>query len=233
MLDVFDGHSLALGDDVLAQGKVLAVEERLHLIHYFIYKAFAEQSDKQSREETRQPASLSWLRNVTFATMFPLPNLLGYEETIKEEKDVVLQSFEPLLLGNLVEGKDVDVNTLMHLDVLERGLRETRTVHADLHKVERRMRLCVRSLQEIAFAEFLLRHFGKALVVWSHHTHIHIIVPRQDLLPEVRTNSRSTRHKVTDAMLLADAIHLAKRLIKRFLKLLKFLLLVIHNDYEL
>ena len=141
--------------------------------------------------------------------MFPLPNLLGYEEAVKEENDFVLQSFEPSLLGYFVEGKDVDVDALMHLDVLERGFRETGAVHPDLHKVERRMRLCVRSLQEIAFAKFLLRNLGKALIVWSHHAYIHVIVPRQYFLPEVRANGSPTRHKVTDAVLSADAIHLA------------------------
>lgn len=131
----------------------------------------------------------------------------------------MLQLFEPLLLGNLVKGEDVDIDALMHLDMLECGFREARAIHADLHEVERRMRLCVWSLQEEFVAHFLLRHFGKSLIVRAHHTYIDIVVPRQNLLPEVRANSRSSSHEVTDSMLLADAIHLSKSGIKRLLKL--------------
>ena len=229
LLDVFDGKTLALGDDVLTLGQRLAVECRLHTIHYIIYRAFAEQGNEQSREETRQPTSLSRLRDVAFAAMFPLPNLLGYEEAIEEEEYFVLQLLEPTLLGYIVERKYVDVDALMHLDVLERGFREAGAVYADLHKVERRVGLCVWSLQEEAFAQLLLRHFGKTLIVWSHHAYIHVVVPRQNLLPEVRANSRSACHEVTDAVLFADAIHFGKRSIESALKLLKFLLLIIHR----
>ena len=121
LLDVFDGNSLALGDDILHFVKLLAVEHRLSPIHYIIYRAFAEDGDEQSCEEARQPTSLSGLRDVAFAAMFPLPNLCGDEETIKEENNFVLQLLEPLLLGNLVEGKDVDIDALVHLDMLESG----------------------------------------------------------------------------------------------------------------
>ena len=209
LLDVFDRQMLALGDDVLHFAEFLAVERRLSPIHYIIYRAFAEDCDEQPREQARQPTSLSGLRNVAFATVLPLPNLLGDKEAVKEEEDFVLQPFEPLLLGNLVEGKDIDVDALMHLDMLERGFRETRAIYPDFHKVERRMRLRVRSLEEVFVAKFLPSNLCKTLVVRSHHAHIDVIVPGQDLLPEVSANSRSTRHKVTDVMLLADAIHLA------------------------
>ena len=121
LLYVFDGHSLAFGDDVLAKRQILAVKKRLHPIHYIIYGAFAEDCDEQSCEETRQPTPLSGLRNVTLSTMFPLPNLCGNKESVEEENDFVLQFFEPLLLGNLVEGKDVDIDALVHLDMLESG----------------------------------------------------------------------------------------------------------------
>ena len=208
LLDVFDGNSLALSNDVLAKRQVLTVEKSLHPIHYIIYGAFAEDCDEQPSEETRQPTSLPWLRNVALSTMFPLPNLCGNKEAIQEENDFLLQPFEPLLLGYFVEGKDVDINALMHLDVLESGFREARAIHPDLHEVERCMGLCLRSLQEEFIAKLFLSDLGKTLIVRSHHAHIHIIVPWQDLLPEVRANSRSTRHKVTDSMLLANAIHL-------------------------
>ena len=156
LLDVFDGQALALGDDVLAQGQRLAIECRLHPIHYIIYSAFAEQRDEQPREEARQPAPLSRLRNVALAAMLPLPYLLGYEEAVQEEEYVVLQPFEPSLPGYLVEGEYVDVDALMHLDMLERGFREATSVHTDLHEIEGRMRLGVRSLQEVAVAKLLL-----------------------------------------------------------------------------
>lgn len=209
LLYVFDGNSLALSNDVLAKRQVLTVEKSLHPIHYIIYGAFAEDCDEQSCKKTWQPTPLSRLRNVTLSTMFPLPNLLGDEESVEKEDNLVLQFFEPLLLGNLVEGKDIDINALMHLDVLESGFREARAIHPDLHEVERCMGLCLRSLQEEFIAKLFLSDLGKTLIVRSHHAHIHIIVPWQDLLPEVRANSRSTRHKVTDSMLLANAIHLA------------------------
>ena len=141
--------------------------------------------------------------------MLPLPYLLGYEEAVQEEEYVVLKSLEPSLLGYPVEGKDIDVDALMHLNMLERGFREATSVHADLHEIEGRVRLGVRSLQEVAVAKLLLCNLGKAFVVRTHHSHIHIIVPRQNLLPEVRTNGCTTRHEVTDAMLPADAVHLA------------------------
>ena len=215
----FDGNSLALGDNVLAKRQVLIVEKRLHPIHYIIYGAFAEDCDEQSCEETRQPASLSRLRNVALSTMLPLPNLCGNEEAVEEENDFVLQFFEPLLLGNLIEGKDIDIDALVHLDVLESGFRKARTIHPDLHEVERRMRLCVRSLQEEFVAQFFLSNLGKTLIVRSHHAHIHIIVPRQNLPPEVGTNGRAARHEVTDAMLLADALHLGECLIESVLQM--------------
>ena len=121
LLYVLDGNSLTLSDNVLAKRQVLTVEKRLRPIHYIIYGTFAEDCDEQSCEETRQPASLSRLRNVALSTMLPLPNLCGNEEAVEEENDFVLQFFEPLLLGNLVEGKDVDIDALVHLDMLESG----------------------------------------------------------------------------------------------------------------
>ena len=120
-LDVLNRQMLALGNDVLHFVKFLAVEHRLSPIHYIIYGAFAEDCDEQPREQTRQPASLSGLRNVAFPTMFPLPNLLGDEETVEEENDFVLQLFKPPLLGNSVERKDIDIDALMHLDMLKSG----------------------------------------------------------------------------------------------------------------
>ena len=41
--DIFDGQMFALGDDVLDFAQILSVEHRLHLIHYYIYKALAKQ----------------------------------------------------------------------------------------------------------------------------------------------------------------------------------------------
>ena len=121
LLCIFYGEAFALSDDILAQRQILAIECRLNPIHYIIYSAFAEQSDEQSCKETRQPASLSGFRDVAFATMFPLPNLCGNEESVEEEEQVMLQLFEPLLLGNLVKGEDVDIDALVHLDMLECG----------------------------------------------------------------------------------------------------------------
>lgn len=86
LLCIFNGEALALCDDILAEGQILAVESRLNPIHYIIYSAFAEQSDEQSCKEARQPASLSGFRDVAFAAMFPLPNLCGNEESVEEEE---------------------------------------------------------------------------------------------------------------------------------------------------
>ena len=119
LLNIFDRHSLAFCDDVLAKGQVLMVESRLHLIHYYIYRAFADQGDEQPCEEARQPASLPRLWDVAMAAMLPLPNLCGYEEAIKEEDDFLLQLFKPSLPRYLVEGEDINVDALVHLDVAE------------------------------------------------------------------------------------------------------------------
>ena len=51
--------------------------------------------------------------------MLPLPNLLGNKETVEEVEHLVLQPFEPLLLRNLVEGEDIDIDALVHLDMAE------------------------------------------------------------------------------------------------------------------
>ena len=86
--------------------------------------AFAEERDEHPREQTGQPASLPWLRDVALAAMLPLPDLRGDEEAVEEEDGLLLQSLYPALPGYLVEGEDIDVDALMHLDVSERGLRE-------------------------------------------------------------------------------------------------------------
>ena len=191
---------------------------RLHLIHYIIYSAFAEQGYKQAGEEARQPASLPRFGDVAMAAMLPLPYLCSNEETVEEEDNFMLQSFEPPLPRYLVERKDIDIDALVHLDVTEGRFREARAVHSHLHKVERRMRLCLWCLEEEAVAHFCLCNLGKALIVRTHHAHIDIIVPRKNLSPEVRADSRAARHEVTDAVLVADTLHLAQRLIERILK---------------
>ena len=226
--DVLDRQMLASGDDVLHLVEPQTVEHRLHPIHYIIYMAFAEERDEQPREQAGQPASLPWLRDVALAAMFPLPDFRGDEEAVEEEDGLLLQLLEPTLLGYLVEGKDIDVDALVHLDVSERGLREAGAIHADLHKEERRVRLRVGCLEEEAVTKFLLRHLGETLIVVPHHAHINVIVPGQNLLPEVRADGRPARHEVADAMLPADAVHLSKRLIERSLQPLKLLLTVLH-----
>ena len=226
--DVLDRQMLASGDDVLHLVEPRAVEHRLHPIHYIIYMAFAEERDEQPREQTWQPASLPWLRDVALAAMFPLPDFRGDEEAVEEEDGLLLQLLKPTLPGYLVEREDIDVDALVHLDVAERGLREAGAIHADLHKEERRVRLRVGCLEEEAVTEFLLRHLGETLIVVPHHAHIDVVVPGQYLLPEVRADGRSARHEVADAMLPADAVHLSKRLIERSLQPLKLLLTVLH-----
>ena len=216
--DVLDGQMLALCDDILHFLQASSVESRLHTIHYIIYSTFAENRDEQSSEEARQPASLPWLWDVALAAMLPLPNLLGNKEAVEEVEHLVLQPLEPLLLGYLVEGEDIDIDALMHLDMLESGFREARAIHANLHKVEGRVRLCVRSLQEVFVAKLFLGNLGKTLIVGTHHAHIDIVVPGQHLPPEVSANGSTARHEVTDLVLFADAIHLFKRLIERILK---------------
>lgn len=228
LLDVGDGQMLASGDDVLHLVQISAIEERLHTIHHFIYNPFAKQRYEQPSEETRQPTSLARLWYVAPSAVLPLPYLLGYKQSVQEENHLMLQPLEPLLPRNLVERKDVDKDTLMHVDMLECGFREARPVHADLHEVERRMRLCVGRLQEKAVAEFLLCHLGKTLVVRTHHANVDIVVPGQHLLPEVSTDGRATRHEVADVVLPADAVHLAERLVECILKPLKFLLFIPH-----
>lgn len=227
-LDVLDGQMLALRDDVLHLVELQAVEHRLHPIHYIIYKAFREDSNEQSRHQTRQPAALPGHRDVTLAAMLPLPYLRSDEESVERLEERVLQAFEPSLPGYLVEGEYVDEDALVHLDVPERGFREAGAIHTDLHEEERRVRLRVGCLQEEAVAKLLGSDFSKTLIVGTHHANVDVVVPRQYLLPEVRTDSRPARHEVADAMLPADAVHLGKRRVERFLKLLKFLLLVIH-----
>ena len=119
LLDVVDRHPFAFGDDVLAKGEFPAVESRLHLVHHIIYGAFAEKSYEQPGEEAGQPSSLARFRDVAFAAMFPLPNLGGNEKPVEEEKHPMLQPFEPFLPGNLVEGEDIDIDALVHLDMAE------------------------------------------------------------------------------------------------------------------
>ena len=117
--DVLDRYPFALGDDVLAKRELFVVEGRLHPIHYIIYSALAEQGYQQASEEAGQPSSLSRLWDVSLAAMLPLPNLGGNEEAVEEEDNSLLQPFEPLLPGNLVEGENIDVDALMHLDMSE------------------------------------------------------------------------------------------------------------------
>ena len=48
--------------------------------------------------------------------------------------------------------------------------------------------------------------------------HIDIVVPGQDLAPEVGTDGCAARHEVTDAVLVADALHLGECLIESVLQ---------------
>ena len=168
---------------------------------------FTQNCDKQSCEETRQPSPFSRFRNVTMSAMFPLPYLLCNKETVEKVEQALLQPFEPLLPRNFVERKNIYIYALMHLDMAESGFRETGTIHPDFHKEERSMGFCLRRLKEKAVTHLLLCHLSKMFIVGSHHAHIDIIIPRQNLLPKVSANSRTTRHKVTDAMFVADTLH--------------------------
>ena len=82
LFDIFDRNSLAFGDDILAKWQRTFVESGLHLIHYFIYSALAQYCNEQPCEETGQPTSGPWFRDVAMSAMFPLPYLCGDEKAI-------------------------------------------------------------------------------------------------------------------------------------------------------
>ena len=147
-------------------------------------------------------------------------------------KDVVLDLLFPFALGNFVKREYVDVYSLVHADVLERLLVEFRTVHSYFHKEERYMRVCLRSLYKVLIPQFFWCHFHETLIVGSWHTHIHVIVPRQNLSPEVSAYGGPSCYEISDAVLLADTFYFGKNLVKGSLKLFQFLgrIAVIHNS---
>ena len=132
------------------------------------------------------------------ATILPLPYLLGNKQTIQEMKDVVLDILFPFVLGNFVKREYVDVYSLVHADVLERLLVEFRTVHSYFHKEERYMRVCLRSLHKVFISQFFWCHLYVSFIVGAWHTHIHVIVPRQNLSPEVSAYGGPSCYEISD-----------------------------------
>ena len=109
-----------------------------------------------------------------------------------------MKALQALAIGDAVEGENIDKKAVRNVAPLHSILQKESVFLPHLCPIEG----CVGFGRKLLQLKILTQQCGGLTqefgIVLAEHTEIHIVVPRQDVLPKVDTNSRATNGKEID-----------------------------------
>ena len=113
-----------------------------------------------------------------------------------------MQFLAETVLGNVVERKDIDKNTVCCLAVFRQCFRKYSAEEPYFSESVSVPGICLHSLQkEPAAVQFLLTYTYKPIIIFSCHAEIHVFIPRNKAPVTYCPEQSAGDHKVRNVML--------------------------------
>jgi len=146
--------------------------------------------------------------------VLPEPYLLAHKAVNPELSTKAMPLLKALVVWYAVIGKNIYKHAMVDIHILPDMLYKESVIALYLCKVEGGVIFCAKPLKEVLRAKLRRGDLQKAVVVLAGHTHIYIVIPRDNALVIECTDSTASLNKVWDVVLLAYAVYLCQYLVE-------------------